>query len=138
MTATGDARQGRDRRPVFSVLWIFVVLNYLYGDLAMVIFHPAAYQRLAGGMNQWLVLGAAAFMEVPIAMVLFSRVASHNVNRWANIVIGSVFSAFAFVTLLPGPPPAFYIFLSAVEIAATLFIVWYAWTWREPTYPVAT
>jgi hypothetical protein len=138
MTATGDVTQGSDRRPVFSALWIFVVLNYLYGDLAMVIFHPATYQRLAGGMNQWLVLGAAAIMQVPIAMVLFSRMLRHGVNRWANIVIGSIFSVFAFVTLLPGRPPAFYVFLSAVEIAATLFIVWYAWTWRESTNQVAT
>ena len=26
----------------------------------------------------------------------------------------------------------YYIFFSAIEIACTLFIIWYAWTWRRP------
>lgn len=132
MNSTSETTETRDRKAILSTLWIFVVLNYLYGDLAMMIFHPATYQRLTAGMSEWLVLGAAAFMELPIAMVLLSRVLNHAANRWANVVIGVVFSAFAVATLLPGRPPAFYAFLSAAEIAATLFIVWYSWTWPKP------
>ena len=138
MNAIFEAIETTDRKALLSTFWIFVVLNYLYGDLAMMIFHPASYQRMTAGMSETLVLGAAVFMELSIAMVLLSRVLSHAVNRWANIVVGVLFSVFAFATLLPGRPPAFYAFLSAVEIAATLFIVWCAWTWPKPAGQTAT
>ena len=125
-----------DRKAILSTLWIFVMFNYLYGDLAMMIFHPAAYQRIVAGMSEGLVLGATVFMEILIAMVLLSRVLRFQVNRWANIIGGVVGTAFAGLTLV-GKPPAFYIFLSAVEIACTLFIVWYAWTWTNLEHQVS-
>ncbi len=136
MNANAKTTGTTDRKTVLSMLWVFVVLNYLYGDLAMMIFHPATYERAAARMTEGVILGAAAFMEVSIAMVLLSRVLKHAANRWANIIVGVVFSAFAGVTLLPGKAPAFYVFLSTVEIASTVFIVWYAWTWHNPVDPV--
>lgn len=132
MNADAGTTETTDRRTVLSTLWVFVLLNYLYGDLAMMIFHPAAYQRAAARMTEGVVLGAVAGMELPIAMILLSRVLKHAANRWANVIVGAVFSGFAAATLLPGKAPAFYVFLSAVEIASTVFIVWYAWTWPNP------
>jgi hypothetical protein len=114
-------------------LWVFVILNYLYGDVAMVIFRPAAYQAIAARMSDALILGAAVLMELLIAMVLLSRVLRYPANRWANIGGGVVATVFAAATLSPRAP-SFYVFLSLVEILCTLFIVWYAWTWR-PTNP---
>lgn len=121
----------KDRKAVLSTIWIFVIFNYLYGDLAMVIFRPEAYQRIVAGMSEGLVLGATVLMEILIAMVLLSRILKYEANRWANIIMGIVGTAFAALTLV-GKPPAFYLFLSAIEIACTLFIVWYAWTWPKP------
>jgi hypothetical protein len=124
----------KDRKAILSTLWIFVVLNYLFGDLAMMMFRPAAYQRVIEGMSEGLVLGATVLMEILIAMVLLSRILKHQANRWANIIMGVVATGFAALTL-GGNPPAFYIFLSIVEIGCTLFIVWYAWTWPHPETP---
>lgn len=132
MNANAKSAEANDRKTVLSTLWVFVLLNYLYGDLAMMIFRPAAYERIAARMTEAAVLGAAAVMEIPIAMILLSRVLKYAANRRANIIVGAVFSGFAVATLLPGRAPAFYVFLSAVEIASTLFIVWYAWTWQNP------
>lgn len=123
----------KDRKAILSTLWIFVIFNYLYGDLAMMMFHPAAYQRIVAGMSEGLVLGATVLMEILIAMVLLSRILKYQANRWANIIVGIVGTAFAALTLI-GKPPAFYVFLSAIEIACTLFIVWYAWTWSNPEH----
>lgn len=123
----------KDRKAILSTLWIFVLLNYLYGDLAMMIFHPAAYQKIVAGMSEGLVLGATVLMEILIAMILLSRVLKYRANRWANIIMGIVGTAFAALTLI-GKPLAFYIFLSAIEIACTLFIIWYAWTWTNPEH----
>ena len=107
------------------------MFNYLYADLAMMIFNPGAYQAIAARMSQWVVLGATALMEILIAMILLSRILKYRANRWANIFVGIVGTVFVAVTLSPRVP-AFYIFLSAIEIACTLFIVWYAWTWPNP------
>jgi len=120
-----------DRKPIFSTLWIFVMFNYLYADLIMTIFNPMAYQAIAAQMSQWVALGFTVFMEILIAMILLSRILKYRANRWANIFAGIVGTVFVAVTLRPRSP-AFYIFLSAIEIACTLFIVWYAWTWSNP------
>jgi hypothetical protein len=131
MNTNKKAAETKDRKAILSTLWIFVMFNYLYADLAMMIFNPGAYQAIAARMSQWVVLGAAALMEILIAMILLSRILKYRANRWANIFAGIVGTVFVAVTLSPRAP-AFYIFLSAIEIACTLFIVWYAWTWPNP------
>lgn len=120
--------KAKDRKVILSTLWIFVMFNYLYADLLMVIFHPGAYQAIAARMSQWVALGAAALMEILIAMALLSRILKYRANRRVNIIGGVVGTAFVAVTLSPRAPLA-YIFLSTIEIATTLFIIWYAWTW---------
>jgi hypothetical protein len=121
-----------DRRSVLSWLWVFVVFNYLYADLVILIFKPGAYESIAGRMSAPVVLGATLLMELLLAMAFLTRVLEHSLSRWFNVVGGIVGTAFVAVTLGPGAPLA-YRLLSGVEIACTLFIVWYAWTWRSET-----
>lgn len=129
MNTNKKTPETKDRKVILSTLWIFVTFDYLYVDLAMMIFHPEVYQRVAARMTEGLVLGASLLLEIPIAMILLSRVLKYRMNRWANIIAGVVSTAFAAFPLLSGKPPAFYLLYSLIEIACTLFIVWYAWTW---------
>jgi hypothetical protein len=122
-----------DRRSVLSMLWVFVVFNYLYADIVILIFSPGAYQSMAGRMTASVALVATLLMELLLAMAFLSRVLEYPVNRWCNIVAGIVGTAFVAVTLGPKAPIVYWM-LSIVEIACTLFIVWYAWTWREVSY----
>jgi hypothetical protein len=112
------------------------MFNYLYADLVMMIVRPDVYQKMATRMTDGAVLAFSALMEILIAMVLLSRVLKYRLNRRANIIGGIVGTAFVAPTLA-GHPPAFYVFFSAIEIACTLFIVWYAWTWPQPDGPGA-
>ena len=114
------------------MLWVFVVFNYLYADIVILIFQPGAYQAMAGRMPPAVALGATLVMELLLAMAFLSRVLAHSYNRWFNIVGGIVGTLFVGVTLNPRSPIA-YLGLASVEIASTLFIVWYAWTWRSET-----
>jgi len=125
------AAETKDRKAILSTLWIFVMFNYLYADLVMMIVNPEIYQRAAGKMTGGVVLGFTVLMEILIIMVLLSRMLRYQENRWANIIAGVLGTAFVALTLSPRAP-AFYLFLSAIEIACTLFIVWYAWTWPSP------
>ena len=71
-------------------------------------------------------------MEIPIAMIILSRVLPFRANRWANIIAGAIMALVQVGTMSMGTPPTLhYLFYSAIEIACNLFIVWYAWTWRN-------
>jgi hypothetical protein len=118
-----------DRRNVLSMLWVFVVFNYLYADIVILIFRPGAYESMAGRMSASVAAGATLLMELLLAMAFLSRVLEYPFNRWLKIVAGIVGTAFVAVTLGPRAPMV-YCILASVEIACTLFIVWYAWTWR--------
>ncbi len=133
MNTTKTRTEIRDRRVILSALWMFVVFDYLYADLLTLIVNPASYQRAALGMSEAVVLSLAVLIEIPIAMVLLSRVLKYRANRWANILAGIESTAFVAVTLVGGKPPGlFYVLFSTVEIACTLFIIWYAWKWPDP------
>lgn len=121
----------KDRKVVLSTLWIFAVLNYLYADMFTLFFNPVA-QEEAIRMTEGLVLGFAVLMEIAIAMVLLSRVLKYRANRWANIIAGIIHTAAVFLSMFVGTPALYYTFFATIEIACTLFIVWYAWKWPNP------
>jgi Family of unknown function (DUF6326) len=119
----------------FSTLWIFAMFNYLYCDILGVMDSGLLRQYLIGqvaGMQitQEFLLGGAVLMEIPIAMIVLSRVLRHRANRRANIVAGAVMTVVQCASLLLGSPTIYYGFLSVVEIACTSLIVILAWTWR--------
>jgi uncharacterized membrane protein len=78
-----------------------------------------------------LPLAFAVLMETAIAMVLLARILTYGVNRWANIVVGVIHTALVSWSLSVTTPTLFYAFFATIEIACTLFIIWYAWTWRR-------
>jgi hypothetical protein len=71
-------------------------------------------------------------MEIPIAMVLLSRMLKYRPNRWANVIAGAFMAVVQASTLFVGTTTVYYVFFSAIEIACLLFIVWTAWRWAEP------
>jgi hypothetical protein len=128
----------KDRKVILSTLWIFAVLNYLYADV-MGGKDPEALKQLITGtgplqMTEGFLVGASILMETSIAMVLLSRVLKYRENRWANIIAGIINTAAMSLALFATGkmPPLYYMFFAAIEIPCTLFIVWYAWKWRNP------
>jgi hypothetical protein len=120
-----------------SLLWIFVLLNYLYADV-VALFAIVGSPNLADAphLPPWALLGSAILMEIPIAMIVACRLLPFRANRLANIVTG------VFLTLVNGvltfvPPlvgartPALpeYLFFATIETACTSVIVWKAWNW---------
>lgn len=131
MNAIENTVEIKDRKMRLSTLWIFALLNYIYADVFGLFFLPGA-QKETAGMTTGAVLGFAVLMETGIAMVLLSRVLKYGANRWANIVAAVIHTAAVVFTLFGETPPApYYLLFAAVEIACTLFIIWYAWTWRR-------
>jgi Family of unknown function (DUF6326) len=119
----------QDVRVRLSMLWVFLMFNYLYADV-MALFDPG----IAGdAMTGTALLAASFLMEIPMAMVLLSRTLTMRPNRWANVIAGTLMAVVAVSTLLfVGPPTSYYVFFGAVEIPCLLFIVWTAWRWTTP------
>jgi hypothetical protein len=121
----------KDKKVILSTLWIFALLNYIYADIFTLFFNPEA---LTMKMSQGSVLAFAVLMETAIVMVLLSRVLKYGANRWASIIAGIIHTALVSWTLFGETPLPFYILFASIEIACTLFIVWYAWRWRQPEF----
>ena len=134
---TNPNNTGIDLKARLSTLWLFATLNYLYCDVVTVMDPHKLNQFVAGtvgGMEitQGFLLGAGILVEIPIAMVLLSRILKYRLNRWANIITGIVMTVVQVLTLLPSTPTMYYMFFSIIEIASTALIVWYAWKWSNP------
>jgi hypothetical protein len=125
----------KDRKQLFSTLWVCAVLNYLYCDVMSLMDANLLRQYLTGTvegihMTQGLFLGAAVLMEVSISMVLLSRLLPYRANRFANIGAGALTTVVQAATLI-GTPTMYYIFFSVVEIGCTLAIFVLALRWKE-------
>jgi hypothetical protein len=125
-----------DRKVLLSTLWIFAVLNYIYADVFTLFFDPAAHTGTAA-ITAGAALVFAVLMETSIAMVVLSRVLKRGANRWANIAAGIFHTGFVTWSLFGQPPKPFYLVFVVVEIACTLLIVVYAWTWKREAAPAS-
>jgi hypothetical protein len=126
-----------DKRELLSALWTFALLNYLYADVI-------ALWAMAGSpvhLPPLALMASAVLMEIPIAMILASRLLPFGANRLANIIAGTVVTLVnGFLTYVPplvgwGRPPALpeYLFFATLETVATSVIIWKAWTWQRDT-----
>lgn len=123
-----EARPVRDRRIILSAAWIVATLSYIYADVFTLFFDREALDA-AADMSSGVVFAFAVMMWTAIAMVFVARVLPWGPNRWANVGIGALHTAMVAFSLTEGAPP-FYAFFAAAEIAVTLFIIRFAWTWK--------
>ena len=125
-----------NKRDFLSTLWVFVTLNYLYCDLIGLMDSTLLKQYLTGTVegliiNESFLLYAGIIMEIPIAMVLLSKILTKNINCWANIFAGAIKTIVMIATLFLGPVTMYYLFFAAIEITTTIFIVVYALKWLK-------
>ena len=128
-----------DTKVLLSTVWVFAMFNFLYADIEA-LFDTVYNGKGAAGSIQFtpgLLLGFAALLEIPMAMIILSWVLKYRANRWANIIVGTVFTAVTLMTqfIVPisnGTTTTYYLFFGVIEILCTSFIVWYAWRWHNP------
>ena len=127
-----------DTKERLSVLWIFALLNYLYADV-LALFAIAGTGNSFEPLPPWALMGSAVLMEIPIAMIVASRLLPFSANRLANIIAGGILTLVSAAVTFVVPfvsgdrPPAFpeYLFFATIETVCTLVIIWQAWTWSE-------
>ncbi len=133
MSSTGsleDVKVGV--RTKISALWIAVLFLFAYGDI-FGFFRPGQIEEVISGeisgieITDVFLFATSAYVAIASVMVFLSLVLPPRIDRWANIVLPILYIA-SIVASVFGESAYFY-FLSVVESALLLVIVWYAWTW---------
>ncbi|MBE9044602.1 hypothetical protein IQ255_09330 [Pleurocapsales cyanobacterium LEGE 10410] len=124
---------GMDIKALLSTLWIFVLFNMIFRDLHE-FGRPGFLEEIMTGVvngvqiTEGLMLIGGIMAEIPISMVLLSRVLKYRVNRWANIIAGAITIA---MIINNGVKDLDDIFFAAIEIVALSVVIWCAWKWRR-------
>lgn len=122
-----------DKKALLSMAWIVVMFCLLKADI-LSLFIPGIAGELAqtsaitGASIPQLMLFGAVMGTVGIAMIFFSRILEHGVNRWVNLIVSPLYILYIVGggTLYPH-----YIFLAAVEVFCLLLIFWNALKWER-------
>jgi len=122
-----------DMKVKLSTLWIFVLFNIIFSEFHKLLqpgFLEEVMTGFVGGvqMTQEILLLGAIVLEIPIAMVLLSRLSNYRVNRWANIIAGAITIA---VVIGNASTDLDNIFFATMVVVSLLLIVWYAWKWPK-------
>jgi hypothetical protein len=105
------------------------MLTYLWGDVLRIFAGDVEPGKLTGGAEatpaMWLMI--AAFMLVPIVMLVLTLTLPYPAIRWVNIVVAIVVVLFN----LAGLPykGAYDNFLIVVSFVFNALTIWYAWKW---------
>jgi hypothetical protein len=120
-----------------SALWVALMLIYIYADI-LSNFKPGAIEKMMDGfmgpfpVTQGALLSASILMTIPAVMVFLSITLKPKVNRWANIILGVLYTFVNIGNLIGETSWFFYMSFVVVEITFTLLIIWFAWKWTNP------
>ncbi|WKV10589.1 DUF6326 family protein [Marivirga harenae] len=126
----------KNRRNLYSSMWAFASLNYLYADLVGLMDANIHAQYEAGLVEGTKITPeflsvAAVFMQIPISNVFLPHlIKDEKTLRWVQIASGTVMTLVQASTLFIGKPTPHYTVFSAFEIAATTFITIDAIKWK--------
>jgi hypothetical protein len=120
-----------------AALWTATMFLFAYGDIYTVYRAEKVREILDGKIagievNQAFLMAASVYVAIPSVMVFLSLVLRPRVSRWTNLAAGAVY-ALTIIASAIGEGWAYSIFLSVMEVALVLLIVWFAWNWpRRP------
>ena len=113
MNTTEKNLKTKTRKIVLQTVWIFAMLNYIYCDIigqmdAEVIKKILSGELMSFPTTQGFWLGMSVLMEIPIAMVLLSRVLKYPANRLANIIAGAIMTLVQISSTMVGTGPPLF------------------------------
>ena len=116
-----------------SLLWASLMFLYIYNDFIS-LYLPGTLDDVAAGSmgplgqaNDWLLLGVAVLVGLPGLMIFLSSGLPAAISRWANIVVGTLYTVVEIATFFDSA--LFYQVVVVTEIALTVAIVWHAVKW---------
>jgi len=125
-----------------SVLWLFKDLAALVTGILMLM-EPGVLEGIIAGeilgmqIGPEILLIVAIELLVPLVMAFLSLTLKDSTNRWANIILGIVFTVLGLAKLgdlaqlSEWGLSAWGILMPVSEAVATALIVWYAWKSKQ-------
>ena len=114
----------QDTKALLSTLWIFVLLNILFRDIHELLREGALQEMLTGQVSETTLLIAGIALQIPLLMVVLSRLMPTQINRWANIGAAGIV---ILVITFTGVNDLDDMWFMVVEIIGLLSIAWVAW-----------
>ena len=125
-----------DKKTLLSTLWIFLTVNFIFCDV-FTLMHSEDLKNLLNGsvdgmqMTQEFLLSFAIMMEIPMLMILLSRLLKYKLNRILNLIFGGLFAVIQIWSLTVGDITLHYWFFSIIEIITCISIFWIALKWKN-------
>lgn len=126
-----------DSRERLSTLWIVILFNMVFADILSFL-NPEFLRGVLTGYAEGirvthpLLVGSAVILQVPILMVLLSRVLTPTANRRAHFVAVPLTAAFV---IGGGSTYPHYLFLAGVELVCLALILRQVWAGRPSGHP---
>ena len=117
-------------RALISTLWIFILFNMLLRDLHEFPTEGYIEELMALKLSDPTMLLYGFIVEIPILMVLLSRILKDSVNKWANIVAAGI----AMLGIASTLPTADLddLFFALINVGALLAVMRTAWRLAVP------
>jgi uncharacterized membrane protein HdeD (DUF308 family) len=121
-----------------SVLWLFYVAA-LVAYMTLAGFEPGALEQVMAGeidgmkITPELMLLFAILFLAPLVMAVLSLTLKDKANRWANIIVGTVFVIIQIAALAEtvAQPSAWTILMEISKLIAPALILWYTYKWPK-------
>lgn len=124
-----------EKKSLLSTLWIVLAVNFMFCDI-FTLMHSADLQNFLKGsvdnmqITQEFLLGFAIVMEIPLIMILLSKILPNKPNRIIQIIAGLFLFIIHSWSLTVGNVSLHYWFFSIVELSLLAVIVWQAISWK--------
>ena len=117
-----------------AVLWVFMAVAMSAHAVLSFMGREAVEQMWEMEMGPGMMLLMALYWWVPMVMAVLSLTLKDSANRWANFVVGIVFTILNIVHLAEhlAEPSAYLILLIGSTVVVTGLIAWFAWRWPKP------
>lgn len=119
-----------------SVLWLFSAVAFLAHQI-LALLEPGVMAGIIAGEVEGMKIGTelillfAILFLVPLIMAFLSLILKDSINRWANIIVGSVFAVLFIGVIATVAKLSGEILMTLSTVVALTLIVWYAWKSKQ-------
>jgi hypothetical protein len=118
-----------------AALWASFMFLYIYVDYFS-LYMPGSLEDILVGkvfvfeITQVFLLVVLATVTIPALMIFLSVALPAKMNRWANIIVATVYIPYTLFNLV-GEAWMHMVFGAIVEVALLSLVIWYAWKWPK-------
>jgi hypothetical protein len=121
-----------NKKVVLSSLWLVLIINMMYNDIFSIYIEVSTsgtFDAIPGEVTTVMAM-AAIVTNIPIMMILCSRILTYKLNRKLNIVVGIFTILYVWGGMSSHPH---YIVMAIIESILALTIIRIAWSWKKET-----